>query len=95
MEDFMMFTIYAGGLNLLLSALLVWVYAQNYRALKSNVGLGLLVFASLILIQNVAGVYFHVTTGEFYAKMLATQAFALEALESVALAAMAWVAWKE
>ena len=90
-----MATIYAEGINTMLSLLLTWIYAQNYRSLKSTIGLGLLVFASLVLVQNLVGIYLHLTTGEFYAKMLATQAFAIEGLETVALVSLAYGAWKE
>lgn len=95
MDEFMMFTIYAEGLNALLAAGLLYVYAQNYRALKSSVGLGLVIFSFVLLVQNLGGIFLHFSSGEVYAKMVATQVFALKFIETIALLALAYAAWKE
>jgi hypothetical protein len=95
MDEFMMFTIYVEGLNALLSAALLYVYAQNYRSLKSSVGLGLMVFSFVLLLQNAGGIFLHFSSGEVYAKMVATQVFALKAIESIALIALAYSVWKD
>lgn len=95
MDELMMGLIYVEGINVALSVVLVVLYYQNYRALRSAAGLGLLVFSLVFLVQNGAGLYLHYTTGEFYAKMLATHAFVLELVETLALAALAYTGWKE
>ena len=95
MDEFMMGLIYLEGINLLLSAALLWVFAQNYRVLKTTPGMGLVLFSAVLFIQNLIGVYLHYTTGEFYAKMLATHAFGLEAVEMIALAVLTYSAWKD
>jgi len=95
MEEFMMGLIYLEGLNVLLSAGLLWLYAQNYQALRSAPGMGLVVFSFVLFVQNAAGLYLHFTTGEFYAKMLATHAFGLELVETLALGVLAYTGWKD
>lgn len=95
MDELMMGLIYVEGLNVLLSAGLLALYAQNYRALKSAPGMGLVLFAFVLFVQNGIGLYLHFTTGEFYAKMLATHAFGLELVETLALAVLAYTGWKE
>lgn len=95
MDEFMMFTIYLEGLNALLSLGLLSIYTQNYRALKSSVGMGLMIFALVILLQNAGGIILHFTSGEVYASMVATQVFGLKLIESIALVALAYSAWKE
>ncbi len=95
MDELMMGLIYLEGLNVLLSAVLLWLYAQNYRALRSAPGMGLVVFAFVLFVQNAVGLYLHYTTGEFYAKMLATHAFGLELVETLALAVLAYSGWKD
>lgn len=95
MEDMMMNLIYVEGVNLILSAFLLYVYFQNYRTLKSTAGMGLLLFSGVLFIQNLAGVYLHLTTGEFYAHMLATHGFFLEGIETIALIVLSYTAWKE
>jgi hypothetical protein len=95
MEELMMATIYVEIINAALALFLVYVYYQNYRVLKSNTGAGLLVFASVLLLENLAGLYLHFSTGEFYAKMVATHVFVLKSVELLALAALSYTAWKE
>ncbi len=95
MDEFMMGLIYLEGLNVVLSAGLLYLYYQNHRVLKTTPGFGLLIFSLVLFIQNAAGLYLHYTTGEFYAKMLATHAFGLELVETLALAVLAYTAWKE
>ncbi len=90
-----MLTIYLEGLNALLTAYLLSVYIPNYRVLKSGVGLGLCVFAGLLLLQNAAGLFLHFTSGEIYVKMLATQVFVLKLIETCALIVLSYTAWKE
>ncbi len=94
MEEFMMWTIYLEGLNALLSLGLLYVYAQNYRALKSSVGLGLMIFSLVLLLQNTGGIFLHFSSGEVYAKMVATQVFGLKLVESLALLVLSYTAWK-
>lgn len=91
----MMFTIYLEGLNALLSLALLAAYTQNYRALKSNVGMGLMIFAFVLLLQNAAGLYLHFTSGDIYAPMAAAEVFGLKGIETVALIILAYTAWKE
>ena len=95
MDELMMGTIYVEVINAGLALFLLSIYYPNYRALKSNAGLGLLIFASVLLIENAVGLYLHFSAGEFYAKMVATHAFVLKFFEMIALGVLAYTAWKE
>ncbi|QQR93053.1 MAG: hypothetical protein IPJ89_02315 [Candidatus Iainarchaeum archaeon] len=95
MDEFMMYTIYVEGFNALLSVALLYIYAQNYRALKSSVGMGLMIFSFVLFLQNAGGILLHFTSGEVYTTMVATQVFALKLIEGIALIALAYSAWKE
>ena len=95
MDEFMMYTIYLEGLNTLLLIALLAVYIPNYRAIKSAIGIGLILFTLVLLIQNLVGLYLHFTGGGLYEKMAATQEFGLQLIETIALAALAYSAWKE
>lgn len=95
MDEFMMYTIYVEGFNALLSVALLYIYTQNYRALKSSVGMGLVIFSFVLLVHNLGGILLHFTSGEVYAKMVATQVFALKLIETIALLALSYAAWKD
>lgn len=90
-----MFTLYLEGLNALLLLGLGSIYWQNYRALPTLVGAGLLVFSLILLLQNGAGIFLHFTGGELYGAMAATHVFVLKLIETLALAFLAYSAWKE
>ncbi len=40
------------GINLVIIALLLYVYAKNFRYIKSKYNMGLLIFSSLFFIEN-------------------------------------------
>jgi len=81
--------------NILLLLFLLFVYAQNYRQMKCAFSLGLMVFAGFFLVQNLIAVYFHLTMMEYYSRLVMQHAFVLAGIQTVALAALAWVTWRE
>lgn len=95
MDEFMMYTLYLEGLNAVLLLGLLFVYVPNYRALQSMTGAGLILFSLVLLIQNLAGIYLHLTGGELYGKMAVLHVFGLKVLETIALGMLVYSAWKE
>ncbi|HLC79173.1 MAG TPA: hypothetical protein VJG83_01965 [archaeon] len=81
--------------NIILLAFLLIVYANNYRQMRSALGLGLVVFAAFLLAQNLIAVYFHFSMIDYYSNEVMQHAFILSSVQTVALAALAWVTWKE
>ena len=43
---------------------LLYIYVSNFRALRAPLSLGLIVFAGLFLVENLAAIYFYVTMSE-------------------------------
>jgi len=82
------------GLNIAILGLLMYVYAKNYRSLNSKFSLGLLVFASLLLIENALAFYFNLTMMGLYAEKVAQQVLVLRALETGSLAVLAFITWR-
>ena len=70
---------------------LIYVYAQNYQALKSQFSLGLLLFASILLIENALALYFNWTMMGLYAQKVAQQALILRALQTASLTILALI----
>lgn len=88
---------YANALNLLnvlLSLGLLYIYLRNYRVVKSVFSLGLMFFASMILVQNAAALYFQTMMIDYYSMEVAGFAFILTALQAVGLAVLLYVTWK-
>ena len=53
-------------LNILLLLFLLSVYLNNYRQIKTSIGLGLIIFSALLLMQNAMAVYFHFAMVDYY-----------------------------
>ncbi len=83
------------ALNAVLLLALLYVYVQNYREMKTNFGLGLIIFAAFLLLQNLVALYFHLMMVEFYSAAVMGHALVLNALQFAALVALNYVTWKE
>jgi len=90
----------AVGLNILLLAALIYVWGRNYYNIRSKHTLGLLLFAVLLLGENVIALYFYLldpllTT--WFSTAVPDPAWqamiALHAFEFVALAVLTWITW--
>lgn len=81
------------GLNALLLAVLGAVWLRNYRRFRTPLVLGLLAFAAVMLVENLAAIYFFFSMGMLYAGSPAAQQFVavLRGLEFLALVFLTYV----
>lgn len=89
------FSVIFGIVNIILLLLLLYVYAQNYRQMKSPFLLGLMLFAVIFLVENILGVYFHFMMVDYYSAEAMGNVRILMAIQTVALAILTWVTWRE
>ena len=82
------------AINVLMLLTLISVYAKNYLKMRTNIGLGLILFASLLLLHNLAAVYFQVSMIMYYTSEVAGFAFILNVLEALGLAILAYISLK-
>lgn len=82
------------GVNIAILGSLIYVYASNYRELNSKFSLGLLLFASLLLIENALAFYFNLTMMGLYAEKVAQQVLILRALETGSLVVLDFITWR-
>jgi hypothetical protein len=84
------------GLNVLLLAALGFVWLRNYRTFKTPPILGLLAFSAVLLVENVAAIYFFFSMGMLYSGSPRAQLFVagLRGLEFLALAFLTYVTWQ-
>ncbi|NHN40898.1 hypothetical protein G9C85_04515 [Halorubellus sp. JP-L1] len=92
----------AAGVNVVLLLALTYVWGRNYLKFRSKHTLGLLVFASLLLLENVAVVYYYLLdpmlSAWWHDDSLVPQVvwqwqLALHVVEAVGLAFLTWVTW--
>jgi len=83
------------GASIALLIALLYVYANNYRQLRSPFALGLVLFAALFIIENAAAMFFYVdmnNAGE--GANIALPMLALNAAELIGFAALFYVTWR-
>ena len=83
------------AINSVLLLSLLYVYAGNYRQMRSNFTLGLIVFAAFLLLQNLAALYFHLMMVDYYSDVVMQHALVISGVQTVALAVLNYVTWKE
>ncbi len=83
------------AINSLLLLTLLYVYFGNYRQMRSNFTLGLIVFAAFLLLQNLVALYFHLMMVDYYSGAVMQHALVLNSLQTIALVVLNYVTWKE
>ena len=73
---------------------LLYVYVTNYRHLQSPFSLGLILFAGLFLLENVAAIYFYLAMSESEGANVAIPMLALNAAELIGFATLFYVSWR-
>lgn len=88
----MLATVVISAANLVLLAVLTYVWLQNYRRFRSNHILGLVIFAVALAAENAAAIYFYFSMEMLYSGDPAAQKVvaSLRGLQLVALVALTW-----
>ncbi len=73
---------------------LLTIYLGNYKKIKSKFCTGLIIFALLLLAQNVAAIYFQINMSHQCSYETAQPFLILNFLEAVGLGALLYVTWK-
>ena len=94
MELEMQLTFIFEAISSVLLVALLYVYWRNYRAMKAKFTLGLLVFAALLLIQNIVGMYYRFTMMNFYNIEAAAGVAIIRGIEVLALAVLLYISWE-
>ena len=84
------------GLNILLLSALLAVWGRNYREFRTPLTLGLVLFAVVLLAENLVAIGFFFSSAMLYAAAPASQVTVLvmRGLQFVALAALTYVSMR-
>lgn len=82
------------GVNIILVIGLLWVYLRNLQKMKSMFTLGLVIFASLFLLQNAVSFYFFITMMPYFVNEVESHVFILTFLQTLAFGVMNWITWR-
>lgn len=95
MDLLMQLTLGAEILNSLLLLGLLNIFVQNYKAMKTKISLGLIVFSGLLLLQNLTAIAFNFLMMNYYSMETELPAFILALIQLIALIVLFWISWKE
>jgi len=84
------------GANVAILAILGGIWIQNYRTFRTGLTLGLVLFAAVMLVENVAALYSFFEWGSLYADSQFAKQYitGLRGLQIVALSSVAYVTWQ-
>ena len=81
------------AINVIMLLALLYIYIQNYRQLKTKLTAGLVIFASLFLLQSIMNVYFDATMVMYSSGSAETAATLIEGIKAIGFAILLWVSW--
>jgi hypothetical protein len=84
------------GVNVLLLLGLGGIWVRNYRTFRTPMVLGLVAFSAVLVVQNLAALYFFFSKQMLYAAMegIHDVVLVLRGLETLALLILAYVTWR-
>ncbi len=84
MAMIMVLTTIATALSAIMLAVLLWIYVKNLRQVRSKFTTGLVVFAGLMLLQNIVSLYYYITMMDLYVADVSVQVFIYSLLQMIA-----------
>lgn len=77
-----------------ISALLLYIYAKNYRHIKSHYNIGLMIFASLFLIDNIISLHQAIFSWPFDDALVISHMLLQDVIDLIGLSALLFITWK-
>ena len=81
-------------INVILLSMLLYIYLQNYRQLKTKMTAGLVLFAGFFLVQSLMSIYFDTAMVMYSSSHAEIAATILEVVKAIGFAILVWVSWE-
>lgn len=82
------------AVNVAVVAGVLYVYTSNFAPLRSKLALGLIVFSSVLVLQNIVAVFMYWGLAQTYTAAVAIPILLITALETTGLLSLLWVTWR-
>jgi len=89
--EMMIFTVIFTMLNLVLISALLYVYSKTYRQIKAPFTAGLLIFATIFLLQKLVSIYVFLILMHHFEGVLGISMLILEILQTIAFSTLTWI----
>ena len=94
MTLFMNFTTILTVISIILLVGLIYIYIKNLKKIKSGFTVGLFIFASIFLLQNLVSLYYYLTMMDYYAPQVEVHVFIFSLLQSIAFLILLKITWE-
>ncbi len=83
------------SINVIILVILLYVFMKNYRHIKSNYNLGLILFSSLFLIENLISFHLGIFSWPFCAaEVVILHIVVINVIQLFGLLALLYITWK-
>ena len=82
------------AVNVAVVAGVLYVYASNFSPLRSKLGLGLIAFAGILVLQNIVAAFMYWGLAQMYTAVVAVPILLVTSLETTGLLFLLWVTWR-
>ena len=80
--------------NVAVVASVLYVYASNFGHLRSKLALGLIVFSSVLVLQNIAAAFMYWQLAQSYTAIVARPILLITVLETAGLLFLLWATYR-
>jgi len=96
MADLQLISIGIYAVSVAISALLLYIYAKNYRHIKSSYNIGLMIFAFLFLLDNIITIHQAIFSWSYLMDdpVIIAHIFLQDVIDLVGLGALLYITWK-
>ena len=81
-------------INIILTLSLSYIYLKNLIKIKSSFTVGLVIFTSLFLLQNIVSFYFLITMMPYFVDEVESYIFLFSILQTLAFIVLNWITWR-
>jgi hypothetical protein len=82
------------AISMIISALLLYIYAKNYRHIKSHYNIGLMIFALLFIIDNAISLHQAIFSWPFDDAMVISHMLLQDVIDLIGLSALLYITWE-
>lgn len=82
------------SINVIILVMLLYVFTKNYRHIKSDYNLGLLIFSSLFLIENLIAIHLGIFSWPYYAVDIIAHIVVINFIQLLGLLSLLYITWK-
>jgi hypothetical protein len=84
------------AVSMAISAVLLYIYAKNYGHIKSNYNIGLMIFATLFLVDNIISLHQTIFAGAYLIDdpAIVSHIFLQDVIDLIGLGTLLYITWK-